>query len=97
MIIQEKMFALMELWESSNESPKIFCERQKIKEHIFYYWRKKWHKSKTLPTKGFIPVSIGNEELPSAPMVEIAYPNGTVVRLANGANLSMIRSLIGLL
>ncbi|SMO94960.1 Transposase [Saccharicrinis carchari] len=95
--MQEKMFMLMETWESGNLSPRLFCESHDIKEHVFYYWRKKYLKSKTSSTARFVPVSIENNAERDVPTVEIAYPNGTVVRLGNGASLSIVRSLIGLI
>jgi hypothetical protein len=94
--MQEKMFALMQEWESGDQSPREFCSAHAIKEHVFYYWRKKYTKSKAPTSEGFIPVAVGTQGTLDVPMVEIAYPNGTVVRLANGASLSMVRSLIGL-
>jgi len=94
--MREKMLALMQEWESGNESPRSFCSSHNLKEHVFYYWRKQYLKSKTEPAKGFMPVSVVKEEKCDVPMVEIAYPNGTVVRLGNGTSLSMVRSLIGL-
>ena len=95
--MREKMFALMQEWESGNESPRSFCSSHSMKEHVFYYWRKKYLKSKSKPEKDFVPVSVIKEEKNDIPMVEIAYPNGTVVRLGNGTSLSMVRSLIGLI
>ena len=94
--MQEKMFALMQEWESGNQSPREFCASHGIKEHIFYYWRKKYTKSKAPCGEGFVPVTVGNQNSLDVPMIEIAYPNGTVVRLTNGASMSMVRSLIGL-
>lgn len=94
--MQEKMFTLMQEWESSNQSPRTFCATHNIKEHIFYYWRKKYAKNKVPSANGFIPVTVGDSNGTDVPLVEITYPNGTVVRLANGASISMVRSLIGL-
>lgn len=95
--MREKMLALIQEWESGNENPRSFCSRHNIKEHVFYYWRKKYLKSKPQSSKGFVPISVVKEEKSDVPMVEIAYPNGTVVRLGNGTSLSMVRSLIGLI
>ncbi len=87
----------MQEWETSNQSPKNFCENHAIKEHIFYYWRKKYQQSKNVTSEGFVPISIDEPERLVSSMIEIAYPNGTLVRLGNGTSLSMVRSLIGLL
>lgn len=91
------MFALMQEWEASTESSKVFYEKHNIKEHIFYYWRKKYLKSKNTTSEGFVPVSISEEKESLVPMIEIAYPNGTVVRLGKETSISTIRSLINLL
>ncbi|WP_301191496.1 IS66 family insertion sequence element accessory protein TnpA [Plebeiibacterium sediminum] len=72
-IMQEKMFALMQEWESGDQSPREFCSSHIIKEHIFYYWRKKYTKSKAPCEEGFVPLNIGTQGSLDVPMVEIAY------------------------
>lgn len=90
------MFNLIREWENSQESPGVFCSERDIRYHIFHYWRRKYFKQQA-SSGDFIPVRIADESQSTQGYIEIAYPNGTRVRLQAGTNLSLIRSLIGLL
>src|SRR5262245_56356205 len=71
-----------------------FCHQEGISSHAFYYW-----KNTLLPhapdadQPRLLPVRLLQ---PAAP-VEIALPNGCVLRPAPGCDLDFIRSLVGAL
>ena len=72
--------------ESSGLSVAEFCEWQEVSTASFYQWRKRLRNSITAETPMFVPVSVVDESSvpPVAAMVEIALPNGCVVRVADG-------------
>jgi hypothetical protein len=67
-----------------------FCHQEGISSHAFYYWKNKLHPDADQPC--LLPVRL----LASAP-VELALPNGCVLRLAPGCDLDFVRSLVGAL
>jgi transposase-like protein len=72
-----------------------FCRREGISSHAFYYWKHKLYNHER-PDAGrprLLPVRL----LPSAAPVEVALPNGCVLRLAAGCDLDFVRSLVGAL
>lgn len=76
-------------------SNKDFCHQHGIGQAMFYYWQKKLQELKQELSSGFISVKVKNEFSFTNP-IEIAYPNGVKLRLAEGADLSVLRVLIGL-
>lgn len=92
---QEKMFSLIKSCKESGMSNKDFCRQNGIGQAMFYYWQKKLQESKQALPTGFIPVKV-KDEFSFANPIEIAYPNGVKLRLAQGTDLSVVRVLIGL-
>ena len=88
----EEMFTLVEEWQSSGQTQKIFCQEQGIKPGTFAYWlRKKRQNGES--TGGFLPVRV-SRDLGTDP-VEVIYPNGVRVRVAQ-ADLEVISGLVRL-
>ena len=77
---------LIDEHESSGLSVAEFCEWQEVSPASFYQWRKRLRDSLTVETPMFVPVSVVDESAasPVAATVEIALPNGWVVRVADG-------------
>jgi hypothetical protein len=71
----EKYFPLIEQYLSSGLSVKQFCEQQNIRQHTFWYWRKKHRQQTQNPSNGFAPLHI--EQPQSEGAVSISYPDGT--------------------
>ncbi|NJO67907.1 MAG: IS66 family insertion sequence element accessory protein TnpB [Bacteroidetes bacterium] len=92
---QEKMFSLIKSCKESGMTNKDFCQQNNIGQAMFYYWQKKMQESKQALPTGFIPVKVKNESSFTNP-IEILYPNGVKLRLAQGTDLSVVRVLIGL-
>ncbi len=78
----------------SGASVVAFCQQEGISSHAFYYWKNKLRPhAPDADRPRLLPVRL----LPPAAPVEIALPNGCVLRLAPGCDLDFVRSLVGAL
>ena len=84
-----------------------FCSNHGIAPSTFHYWKKKL--SKKPGRKDFIPLIVkpSGEDLPKGSgcseissgketLLELVYPNGTVLRLKQSFDLAQLRALIHL-
>ena len=71
-----------------------FCQHEGISSHAFYYWKNKLQvpDSSDAGPPRLLPV-----HLPLPASVELALPNGCLLRLAPGCDLDFVRSLIDVL
>lgn len=91
---REEMFAMMTVWESSQEPREQFCKRHGVSLSTFSYWRTKYRKenNSSEPTQGsFIGLQPQLSE-----SLEICYPNGVRIRLSQGSSLADLQALIHL-
>ena len=89
------MQALIEKANQSNVTKKQFCRHEGIPLSVFYYWQKKHKKGSQSTSKGFLPVEINSKPPPQThSTVEIAFPNGVIVRFEGSHDIEIIRSLI---
>src|SRR5262245_56416676 len=67
-----------------------FCQSEGISSHAFYYWKHKLqpHAPEANQPR-LLPV-----RLLGSPSVELALPNGCVLRLGPGCDLDLVRSLV---
>ena len=102
---EKKFIELYQRHKNSGLSVEAFCENEIIAPSTFYYWRKKLKDKNRLP--GFIPVVIDSKPSSMVPQhslpvkegdsnIEIELPDGIIIRLKNGYDFSMIKSLIQL-
>ena len=96
------MYASISKWHESGLSQFSYCKQEQIATSTFSYWVRK-HKREQLPSevsklpaKSFIPLELTKPEILPVWLVEISYPNGVYVRCAAGADVNMIKTLIGL-
>lgn len=88
-----EMFPIIEEWQGSSLSKTAFCKQKGIVKSVFYYWQKRHKEAQS--TGGFVPIKINNENRTSNPsVIEIAYPNGVIVRLPNQTLPSIIRQYL---
>jgi hypothetical protein len=67
-----------------------FCHNEGISSHAFYYWKNKLHPDAPgADQPRLLPV-----RLKESPPVELALPNGCVLRLAAGCDLGFVRRLV---
>ncbi len=89
---QGKMFSLIEKWQDSNQTQKVFCQEHEIKLATFHYWQKKYRQREQDNPSGFIPIEISSS---GARVVEIRYPNGVIVQLP-APDLRLLKQLVNL-
>ena len=91
---KEEMFAIVEESRKSEMTNKAFCRQKGIAEWMFYYWQKKYREEQT--PGGFIPIRINTTNQAGATVIEIAYPNGVIMRLPAHTPSSIVRQYIQL-
>jgi hypothetical protein len=70
-----------------------FCRQECISSHAFYYWKNKLQPhTPDADQPRLLPV-----RLTAAAPVEVALPNGCVLRLAPDCDLDFVRRLVGAL
>jgi hypothetical protein len=93
----ERMAELIRLWRTSKETEAVFCAKHKLKLRIFRYWLGKEVVEEE--PSGFMEV-IGSSDIPNIPMsgyVEVAFPQGAVMRFRGVMSEGDVRVLKSLL
>lgn len=92
---KEEMLAIIEESRHSELTHKAFCRQKGIPESMFYYWQKKYREAQT--PGGFIPIRVNTHQHPvHAPVIEIAYPNGVVMRLPATTPAALVKGYLKL-
>ncbi len=101
---------LLKRQKESGLSVRDFCANEGIITSTFYYWLKKCKAKETQP-KMFIPLFPGPEQLPALKknhhlhtrsgsdtpvLLELIFPNGTVLKLRNQVDLPLLQKLVHL-
>jgi hypothetical protein len=81
-------------WNKSGLSVRAYCSQRDLREANFYAWRRELAKrdGTMAPALKFLPVHFRAEAI-----VEIAIPNGTVVRVPAGVEVAIVAALIAAL
>lgn len=105
---EAKMYSLVEQWQSSNQSKKIFCKAHQLNPTTFHYWVQKYNllkaeESTSIQDNSFVTLSVskppskkGRIQESSDGGIELDYPNGVHVRLNGPISISYLSSLIKL-
>ena len=111
-LTESKFIALLDRQKESGLSVKDFCSNEGMTESTFYYWRKKLqerpHSKGFIPlvvkstqsivqkhSKGYEPISSDQPQVDDF-LLELIYPNGTMLRVKKDLDLSHLRTLIHL-
>jgi hypothetical protein len=81
----------LQRFTDSNVSVVAFCHQEGISSHAFYYWKNKLHPD-LLPDAD--QPRLLEVRLKDAAPVELALPNGCLLRLAPGCDLDFVRCLV---
>ncbi|RRA92425.1 IS66 family insertion sequence element accessory protein TnpA [Paenimyroides viscosum] len=81
--------AMIADWQQSGKSKRAYCKENGINEAVFYYWLERSDEKKSKTGK-FIAI----EEETSQDEIELIYPNGVRLKVAN--NLALLSQLIKL-
>lgn len=112
MLDEKKFIELYQRHKDSGLSVKDFCSNELIAPSTYYYWKKKLKSKKQLPEFIPIvvnstpqakehrlpgqpsPFPSGHQE--NSPSFELEFPNGTIVRIKKGFEISILKELIHL-
>src|SRR5262245_35565195 len=91
---------LLERWQGSGLSVRVFCRRHRLAEPTFYAWRRTLAE---LPLPGaatdehltFIPLDVRPDApLAPAPALELVLGNGRLLRIPQGFDAAALRALL---
>ena len=88
---------MMEHRQLSGLSVQAFCAAKKINPATYYYWHQRLRLKESSETPMLVPISI---EKPirgygiNRDNLELTYPNGVRLSVAQGSDLGLIRELI---
>ena len=85
---RKKMFALIEAWLESGQTIADFLADKQVRRSTFSYWRTKYRREKA----SFTDITPQSEDIGSSPSVELIYPSGVRVLIAQ-TDVSLIRAL----
>jgi hypothetical protein len=90
------MYAAIEKCQHEGISPKLFCQKNELSYHAFYYWLKKYRSEQigNMAETGFLPVKL--EETPEAAQGQLIvhYPNGIRVNCPFNTPAHLLQTLI---
>ena len=104
---EDRFRVLIDEQRSSGLTIKEFCSNHGIARATFHYWKKKLTKE---PVRNeFIPLIVKPSEMnlskgstcsemitPKAALLELVFPNGTILRVQHDLDLAHLRALIHL-
>ena len=92
--VQNKMFGIIQEWQTEKLSRAEICRKHNISKSQFFYWLYKYQKTKT-PEEKFVPIEIIKPEK-TLSQIRILYPNQVTVIVENICDLNLIKQLINL-
>ena len=107
--LQQIMFSLIEIWQSSGQSQKTFCQEKDLAYSKFHYWRKKYQEYRSpLSTEGprpdepvgrsFVAVTVKKSkalETFQAGTMELVFPDGRRLIFNQGVEAGFLKALLG--
>ncbi len=76
---KQRMFALIEHWQSSGQSQVAYCKEASLAYHIFHYWYKVYREEKQstkAAASAFVALQLKPAAAPCTPYAELILPNG---------------------
>lgn len=95
--LQQLMFSLIEIWKGSDKSQQEFCKEKDLDYHKFQYWFRKYkaiHFPDLITDKKFSFKEIKLKPQPSAPAVELVFPDGRKIIFHQPVEAAFLRSLL---
>ena len=101
---RELMFALIETYQSGNQTQKDFCLDKGINYSTFQFWLKRYRQNnddshtreERLATSGFVPIEISSSTDRCDFGFQIEYPNGIRISFGSVPEMGVIRELLNL-
>lgn len=90
---------LIQCWQKSDLTQKVFCAQQSIAYSGFHYWFKKFREDNSIskPDSGFIPVKItshSSKKNNHSSAIELILPDGRRVNFHEGVDVEFLRALL---
>jgi len=98
--LQQLMFSLIEIWQSSGQSQKSFCQEKELAYSKFHYWHKKYLEYQTPSSSGepFVSVTVKKsralETLPVG-VLELVFPDGRRLIFNQAVEAGFLKALLG--
>ena len=89
---QQKMFSLINQWQQSNITQKLFCEQNNIRYYVFHYWYGRYRKQNPEQTPGFIKLAVAPAV--SNGYAELIMPNGKRLLFHQPVTSEYLKTLI---
>src|SRR5947207_164105 len=98
--LQQLMFSLIEIWQSSGQSQKSFCQEKDLAYSKFHYWRKKYEEYRSPSSSGepFVAVTVkkaSTAEAVRAGAVELIFPDGRRLIFNQVVEVGFLKTLLG--
>jgi len=107
--LQQIMFSLIEIWQSSGQSQRAFCQEKDLAYGKFHYWRKKYQEYRSpLSTEGlrpdephgrsFVAVTVKKSkalETLQVGTMELVFPDGRRLIFNQGVDAGFLKTLLG--
>ena len=98
--LQQLMFSLIEIWQTSGQSQKTFCQEKDLAYSKFHYWHKKYqdYRSPSTSEEPFVAVTVKKsralETLPAGTM-ELVFPDGRRLIFNQSVEAGFLKALLG--
>ena len=90
---RQEWAARLQRFQQNPSSVEAFCRSEGVSSASFYLWKRRLADSPPTPARPtFVPITVA--DTPTAPPVEVAFPNGIVIRIP--ADAHSLRTLFSL-
>lgn len=100
--LQQLMFSLIEIWQSSGQSQQTFCQEKDLAYSKFHYWHKKYlqYRSPSSSEEPFVAVTVkkgtsGAPRLAVAGAMELVFPDGRRLIFNQTVEAGFLKTLLG--
>ena len=95
---QQQMYALVNAWQGSGLSQKVYCEQNAVPYHVFHYWYRRLRtRQADNPADGgnsFMQVVVSPPPVSGSPWCEVVLENGRKLCFHQPLSASFLKSLI---
>lgn len=96
--LEQLMFSVVEVWKSSGQKQRVFCQEKDLAYSKFQYWLKRYREyhSPRPAAEPFMSVSVKEEAVSSQQSVamELVFPDGRRLVFNRGVEASYLRTLL---
>jgi len=98
--LQQLMFSLIEIWQSSGQSQKSFCQEKELAYGKFHYWYRKYQEYRSPSSSGepFVAVTVKKAstlETVPAGVLELVFPDGRRLVFNQVVEAGFLKTLLG--